>query len=127
MQLQFVPVDEFYFALTLDTRLLHSWTDSTLVARLREKLRGRFGQPSTVAAAEQNTFNYVFRVLAEAPSGTILEVFDWGEQLRLGSNYGLERSSSGKVNRLVTFEERPDFARRASKWLASELAVVIEI
>jgi hypothetical protein len=123
MQLQFVPVEEFYFALTLDTRVLHTLSDPGLVARLRRCLGERFGQASTVAAAEQNTFNYVFQVAEGAPPGTVVEVFDWGDQVRLSSNYGLERTPSGKVERLASFEERPEFARLLLAHLARELAI----
>lgn len=124
MQLQFVPVEEFYFALTLDTRLLLEWTDAQLVGQVQPALKAQYGQSSTVAAAKQNSFNYVFRIVAEdIPPDTILEVFDWAEQLRLSSNYGLVRAQDGKVTRLTSYEQRPQLARQVSAHLSSVLAV----
>ncbi|MCY7277642.1 MAG: hypothetical protein LH702_28870, partial [Phormidesmis sp. CAN_BIN44] len=62
MQLDFVPVEEFYFALTLAVRTLEDLATPELVKQVNAKLTEKFGQPSTVAAASQNSFNYVFRV-----------------------------------------------------------------
>jgi len=127
MQLEFVSVEEFYFALTLDTRLLHAWSDAALATAARERLAARFGQSSTVAAAEQNTFNYVFRVRGDVPEGTLVEVFDWGSELRLASNYGLVRTAAGKVNRLESFAERPAFAARVAASLATLLDLELAV
>lgn len=96
MQLDFVSVEEFYFALTLDTRLLYEWHDPALVEQVGSKLKACYGEPSTVAAARQNTFNYVFRVVGDLPTNTLIELLDWGEHLRLNSNYGLERTPAVK-------------------------------
>ncbi|BAC88814.1 hypothetical protein [Gloeobacter violaceus] len=123
MQLDFVSVEEFYFALTLDTRLLYEWHDPALVEQVRLRLKAGYGEPSTVAAARQNTFNYVFRVIGNLPANTLIEVLDWGEQLRLNSNYGLERTPGGKVNRLPAYEERPQFAAAIAATLAQLLHV----
>jgi hypothetical protein len=125
MQLQFVPVEEFYFALTLDTRLLQSWNDGVLVKQLAEQLKNRYGQASTVAAAPQNTYNYVFRVVEGAPVGTVVEVFNWGEQLRLSSNFGLERTASGKVEKRDSYDQRDQFAAQVCAYFAEQLAVVL--
>lgn len=62
MQLEFIPVEEFYFALTLAVRTLEELDNPDLVQQMRSRLAEKCGQPSTVAAAQQNTFNYVFRV-----------------------------------------------------------------
>ncbi|MBW4696277.1 MAG: hypothetical protein KME03_00005 [Aphanocapsa lilacina HA4352-LM1] len=123
MQLDFVSVEEFYFALTLDTRLLYEWHDTTLVEQVGLKLKACYEEPSTVAAARQNTFNYVFRVVGDLPANTLIEVLDWGEHLRLNSNYGLERTPGGKVNRLPAYEDRPQFAAAVASTLAQLLKI----
>lgn len=123
MQLQFVSVEEFYFALTLDTRLLQSWNDGELMRQLAEQLKNRYGQASTVAAAPQNTFNYVFRVVEGAPAGTVVEIFNWGEQLRLSSNFGLERTASGKAEKLDSYNQRSQFAIQVCAYFAETLTV----
>lgn len=125
MQLQFVSVEEFFFALTLDTRLLQSWNDAVLVKQLADQLKNRYGQASTVAAAPQNTFNYVFRVVEGAPPGTVVEVFNWGDQLRLSSNFGLERTASGKVEKRDNFDQRDQFSAQICAYFAEQLTVVL--
>ena len=63
MQLEFVPIEDFYFALTLAVRPLEDIGDGDLVALVRSRLELLCGQPSTIAAATQNNFNYVFVVI----------------------------------------------------------------
>ncbi|AGY60264.1 hypothetical protein [Gloeobacter kilaueensis] len=123
MQLEFVSVEDFYFALTLETRLLHEWNDAALVDQARLKLMAHYGEPSTIAAARQNTFNYVFRVSGGEGTGAMVELLDWGEQLRLNSSYGLVRAPDGKVNRLESFEKRPAFAREVADYFAAQLGL----
>ena len=125
MQLQFVPIEAFYFALTLDTRVLREWSGSSLVDEARIKLRARYGEPSTVAAARQNTFNYVFQVENSVSTGSVIEIFDWADQLRLSSNLGLERTASGKVNRLESFDQRPRFAAELSAHFSELLGMTL--
>jgi len=62
MQLEFIPVEAFYFALTLAVRPLEDLENPDLVEQVRSRLEQECGQPSTIAAAQQNTFNYVFRM-----------------------------------------------------------------
>ena len=60
MQLEFVPVEEFYFALTLSVKTLDEIANPELLEQVRSRLSEKFGQPSTIAPSRQN-FNYVFR------------------------------------------------------------------
>jgi hypothetical protein len=89
MQLEFVPVEDFFFALTLAVRTLEEIEQPNLVTETGAKLAEKFGQSSTVAAANQNNYNYVFKVhgVTEAPN-LVVSVADWQGKLRLGSDYG---------------------------------------
>lgn len=91
MQLEFVPVEEFYFALTLAVKTLEDIDEPNLAEEVGNRLKEKFGQPSTVAAAKQNTFNYVFRVrdVDSSPAKQlVVSVADWQGKLRLSSDYG---------------------------------------
>jgi len=82
-----IYTEEFYFALTL--AVLEELDNPDLVQQMRS-CKEKCGQPSTVAAAQQNTFNYVFRVHnynSPAPQ-LIVSVLDWQDKLRLSSDYG---------------------------------------
>ncbi len=54
MQLDFVPIEQFYFALTLAVRPLEDIGDVNLVEKVRSRLEFLCGEPSTIAAAKQN-------------------------------------------------------------------------
>ncbi|NCJ05770.1 hypothetical protein GS597_04430 [Synechococcales cyanobacterium C] len=114
MQLQFVPVDDFYFALTLCVRTLEEIEDPALVERVRSHLSQTLGQPSTIAAAAQNTFNYVFQVLdydnSPAPQ-LVASVADWQDKLRLSSDYGWMLNADRKPIRTERYPEREQFTQ----------------
>jgi hypothetical protein len=52
MQLEFVPVEAFYFELTLALKPLGDIENPELAAQVGAILKERFGQSSTVAAAK---------------------------------------------------------------------------
>ncbi|MBF2049621.1 MAG: hypothetical protein EDM05_66280 [Leptolyngbya sp. IPPAS B-1204] len=124
MQLEFVPVEEFYFALTLAVRTLEEFGSPELVEQVRSRLQEKFGQPSTVAAAKQNTFNYVFLVQdydnSPAPQ-LVVSVADWQDKLRLSSDYGWTLDAERKPVRTERFEQRGEFSQalraHLSDWL----------
>jgi hypothetical protein len=114
MQFEFVPVEEFYFALTLAVRTLEDIQQPGLSEQVRTTLEQKFGQPSTVAAASQNTFNYVFFVKdydnSPAPQ-LIVSIADWQGNLRLGSDYGWMLDPERKPVRTEKFEQRSHFTQ----------------
>lgn len=114
MRLEFVPVEEFYFALTLAVRTLEEIGNAELVEQTRLRLQDKFGQPSTVAAAKQNTFNYVFRVHeydnSPAPQ-LVVSIADWQDKLRLSSDYGWTLDAERKPVRTDRFEQRDEFSQ----------------
>ena len=114
MQLEFVPVEEFYFALTLAVRTLDDLPMSGLAEQVEKRLRQNFGQPSTVAAANQNTYNYVFRVreIDNSPANQlILSIADWQGNLRLSSDYGWMLDADRKPIRTDKFNQRSEFSQ----------------
>ncbi|MBD2310422.1 hypothetical protein H6G20_01875 [Desertifilum sp. FACHB-1129] len=114
MQLEFVPVEEFYFALTLAVKPLEEIDRPGLVEQVRSRLHAELGQPSTVAAAAHNTFNYVFRVpdVENTPAPRlIVSVLDWHDKLRISSDYGWALDAERKPTRTLLFEQRADFAQ----------------
>lgn len=129
MQLEFVPVEEFYFALTLAVRTLEEVPGEELVAQARSLLADKFGQPSTVAAAKQNTFNYVFRVQgydnSPAPQ-LVISISDWQEKLRLSSDYGWMLDQERKPARTERFEQRQDFAAALRAHLQESIGLKLE-
>lgn len=127
MQLQFVPVEEFYFALTLAVRTLEEVTQPGLSEQVRKRLEQECGQPSTVAAASQNTYNYVFRVqgIDNSPaSQLILSVADWQGNLRLSSDYGWTLDADRKPIRTEKFEQRGEFVKQVRSHLQTWLGVL---
>lgn len=114
MQLEFVPVEEFYFALTLAVRTLEEIDTPHLAEKVGLLLQQRLGQPSTVAAASQNTYNYVFRVMdvdnSPAPQ-LIVSVADWQGKLRLSSDYGWMLDANRKPVRTEKHSDRSQFAK----------------
>lgn len=126
MQLEFIPVEEFYFALTLGVRTLEELADPGLVEAVQSRLQAQYGQPSTVAAASQNSFNYVFRVHgydnSPAPQ-LIVSVADWQNKLRLSSDYGWTLDQNHKPVRTERFAQREEFAQRLRSHLQDWLQV----
>ncbi len=129
MRLEFIPVEEFYFAITLAMRTLEDFGNQALVDRVQQCLQARFGQASTVASGHQNSFNYVFRVhdYDNRPADQlIVSVADWHDQIRLSTDYGWVLDEHRKPIRSEKFHQRPDFAQALKKhlqaWLEIELA-----
>ena len=126
MQLEFVPVEEFYFALTLAVRTLEDLTKPGLAEQVRSRLEVECGQPSTIAAASQNTFNYVFRVkdYDNSPSPQLMvSVADWQGKLRLSSDYGWTLDESRKPVRTELFSHRQEFSQHLRAHLQDWLQV----
>ena len=126
MQLEFVPIEEFYFALTLAVRTLEDITTPGVAEQERERLQKECGQPSTVAAASQNTFNYVFVVKEydNSPSNQlILSISDWQGNLRLSSDYGWTLDESRKPVRTDKNNQRQDFSEKVKTHLQNWLKV----
>lgn len=125
MQLEFVPVEEFYFALTLAVRTLAE-IENTDLDVIRTQLKTQFGLPSTVAAAKQNTFNYVFRVQgydnSPAPQ-LVVSVADWQDKLRLSSDYGWTLDAERKPVRTERFEQRTEFTQLLRQHLHDKLSL----
>lgn len=132
MHLEFVSVEEFYFALTLTVKTLEEFNSRSLVEQTRSRLQDKFGQPSTVAPGKQNTFNYVFRVynqLNNQPDSKahqhIVSISDWQDKLRLSSNYGWMLDAERKPVRSEQFDQRPEFAQNLrshlKQWLELDL------
>ena len=120
MQLEFVPVEEFYFALTLAVRTLNDLQTTGLAEQVEKRLRQEFGQPSTIAAASQNSYNYVFRVkeVDNAPAHQlILSIADWQGHLRLSSDYGWTLDEERKPVRTDKFNQRSEFSRAVESYL----------
>lgn len=126
MQLKFVPVEEFYFALTLAVRTLEEITLPGLSEQVRARLEQEYGQPSTVASASQNTYNYVFRVFDIDNSPTpqlILSIADWQGNLRLSSDYGWTLDEQRKPVRTDRFNDRTSFAHQVRMHLRNWLDI----
>jgi hypothetical protein len=128
MQLKFVPVEEFYFALTLAVRTLSDFDKPGLVEEVRERMKAKCGQPSTVAPGKQNTFNYVFRIpdVDNSPApGLIVSISDWQDKLRLSTDYGWMLDSDRKPLRTEKFDLRPQFCQQLrshlDEWLQIDL------
>jgi hypothetical protein len=126
MQLEFVPIEDFYFALTLAVRPLEDIGDGDLVEKVRSRLEITCGEPSTIAAATQNNFNYVFVVSDgdNSPARSlVVSVADWQNKLRLSSDYGWTLDTERKPIRTERFDRRSDFAQQLRSHLASWLEV----
>jgi hypothetical protein len=125
MQLEFVPVEEFYFALTLSVKTLDEIASPELLEQVRSRLSEKFGQPSTIAPSRQN-FNYVFRVSDHdrSPAGQlIVSISDWQDKLRLSSDYGWILDAERKPVRSEQFEQRDAFAQELRSHLQDWLGV----
>ncbi len=126
MQLEFVPIEDFYFALTLAVRPLEDIGDGDLVTKVRSRLEAICGESSTIAAATQNNFNYVFIVSdgdnSPAPN-LVVSVADWQNKLRLSSDYGWALDKERKPIRTELFNQRSNFAHQLRSHLESWLEV----
>ncbi len=126
MQLEFVPVEKFYFALTLAVRTLEDLEHPGLVDRVRSQLATKYGQPSTIAPGKQNTFNYVFFVqnIDNSPANQlIVSISDWQDRLRLSSDYGWMLDSQRKPARTDKFHYRLQFSHQLQSHLQEYLQV----
>jgi hypothetical protein len=126
MQLEFVPVEDFYFALTLCAKTLEEIADDSLVQKAKAILAAQFGQASTVASARQNTFNYVFRVrdLDNSPAPQlVVSVSDWQDKLRLSSDLGWTLDEERKPTRTDKFQLRSDFTEQLKQHLKEKLQI----
>ena len=130
MQLEFIPVEAFYFALTLTVRPMEDLENPDLVKQVQALLEQECGQPSTIAAAKQNTFNYVFRVHgydnSPAPQ-LVVSVADWDNNLRLSSDYGWTLDQERKPIRTERFSQRSEFARDLRLYLQSWLQLSLNL
>ncbi len=129
MQLEFVPVEEFYFALTLAVRTLEDIPQPDAAKQIKKILAEKLGPPSTIAAASQNTYNYVFRVtdIDNSPANQlVLSIADWQGSLRLSSDYGWTLDAERKPVRTEKFADRGEFAHRVIQHLETWLGVTIQ-
>lgn len=126
VQLAFIPVEEFYFALTLAVRTLEELEQPGLPEQVKMRLADLYGQPSTVAAASQNTYNYVFRVKDHDNSPSpqlIISISDWQEKLRLSSDYGWMLDAERKPIRTTRFDQRSAFCQQLRAQLQEQLQI----
>ncbi len=126
MQFEFVPVEQFYFALTLSVRTLEDLTTPGLAEAVGSRLKQKYGQSSTVAAATQNTFSYVFKVkdIDNSPnSGLVVTIADWQGNLRISSDYGWVLDEERKAVRTEKFSQRPEFAQQVQQHIEEWLQV----
>jgi hypothetical protein len=126
MQLEFVPVEKFYFALTLAVRTLEDLESTSLVDSARSQLSQKYGQPSTIAPGKQNTFNYVFSIqgIDNSPADQlIVSVSDWQNKLRLSSDYGWMLDSERKPIRTEKFHQRSHFSQQLRDHLQEYLHI----
>jgi outer membrane protein assembly factor BamE (lipoprotein component of BamABCDE complex) len=129
MQLEFIPVEDFYFALTLAVRTLEEVQKPGLVEQVRSRLLAKCGQPSTVAPGKQNTFNYVFRVqgVDNSPaSQLVVSVSDWQDKVRLSSDYGWMLDEHRKPVRTHKSNQREQFSQELRLYLHHWLQVGLE-
>jgi hypothetical protein len=128
MQLDFVPVEEFYFELTLAVKTLEEIENPELAAQVGKILKERYGQSSTVAAASQNTYNYVFQVpdVDNSPfHRLIVSVADWGNKLRLGSDYGWTLNAEHRAEKSDRVSGRDQFNQDLKAHLSEMLGITI--
>lgn len=126
MQLEFVPVEDFYFELTLALKTLKEIENPALAKQVGTILKERFGQSSTVAAASQNTYNYVFKVtdVDNSPfNRLVVSIADWGDNLRLSSDYGWMLNDSHRAEKSDRFSSREQFSSDFQAYLQSWLGV----
>ena len=130
MKLQFVPVEEFYFALTLCCRTLEDIDDPSLVAQVHQKLKAKFGQSSTVAAGKQNSFNYTFQVINRESEGVdplVISISDWQDKLRISSDFGWTLNPERKPKRTEKFDQREAFCKELKELLNRDLNLSLPV
>ncbi len=128
MDFRFVPVEEFYFALTLAVRTLEEFSEPGLAERIGARLEQELGQPSTVAAATQNTYNYVFQVkdVDNSPNPSlIVSLSDWQGNFRISSDYGWTLDEERKPVRTEKFSRRGEFADQVRAYLWDWLKIKV--
>jgi hypothetical protein len=128
MELEFVPVEEFYFALTLAVKTLVDIDRDGLSQQVKARLEEICGQASTVAAASQNTFNYVFKVsgVDVSPADQLaISVADWQGKLRLSSDYGWMLDRDRKPMRTDKYPQREEFEAQLRAYLTEWLGIEI--
>jgi hypothetical protein len=128
MDLRFVPVEEFYFALTLAVRTLEELPEPGLAEQVGNQLKREFDQPSTVAAATQNTYNYVFQVkdVDNSPNPSlIVSLSDWQGNFRISSDFGWTLDDERKPIRTEKFSQRGEFAEQVKAYLRDWLGVEV--
>ncbi len=126
MDFRFVPVEEFYFALTLAVRTLEELTEPGLAERVGAQLKQELGQPSTVAAATQITYNYVFQVkdVDNGPNpNLIVSLSDWQGNFRISSDYGWTLDEERKPIRTDKFNQRDEFTSQVKAYLRNWLGI----
>jgi len=126
MQLEFVPVEEFYFELTLAVKTLEDIENPELAVQMGKILQKRFGQSSTVAAASQNSYNYVFKVteVDNSPFDRLtVSIADWGNNLRLASDYGWKLNGEHRAEKSDRFPQRSTFAPELKAHLQEWLGI----
>jgi hypothetical protein len=129
MQLEFVPIEDFYFELTLAVRTLEELTAPGLAEAVGQILAQRFGEPSTIAGASQNTYNYVFQVkdVDNSPfHRLIVSISDWQGNLRISSDYGWTLNQEHRAVRSPRFEQREQFTQQLKAHLQDWLGVALE-
>ncbi|MBF2026832.1 MAG: hypothetical protein IGS48_08705 [Oscillatoriales cyanobacterium C42_A2020_001] len=129
MHLTFVSVEEFYFALTLAVRTLEEITTPGLAETVGTQLKQEFGQASTVAAASQNTYNYVFRVkeVDNSPNPQlVVSISDWQGNVRISSDFGWTLDEERKPSRTEKFEQRQAFSQQVKDYFQQELGILLE-
>jgi hypothetical protein len=123
MQLEFIPVEDFYFALTLAVKTLEDIDDPAAREQVRSHLAEKFGQPSTIAPSRQ-TFSYVFRISGyDAIDPLIVSISDWQDKLRLSTDYGWTLDEERKPVRSEQFEKRNQFAKELRSHLQDWLGI----
>lgn len=128
MDFRFVPVEEFYFALTLAVKTLEEFSEPGLAERIGARLEQELGQPSTVAAATQNTYNYVFQVkdVDNSPNPSlIVSLSDWQGNFRISSDYGWTLDEERKPVRTEKFSQRGEFADQVRAYLWDWLKIKV--
>ncbi|MGQ9870741.1 hypothetical protein [Leptodesmis sp.] len=128
MDFRFVPVEEFYFALTLAVKTLEEFSEPGLAERIGARLEQELGQPSTVAAATQNTYNYVFQVkdVDNSPNpGLIVSLSDWQGKFRISSDYGWTLDEERKPMRTEKFSQRGEFTDQVRAYLWDWLKIKV--
>jgi outer membrane protein assembly factor BamE (lipoprotein component of BamABCDE complex) len=129
MQFDFIPVEDFYFALTLAVRTLEDVEKPGLVEEVRSLLAAKYGQPSTVAPGKQNTFNYVFRIkgVDNSPANELfVSISDVSQKLRLASDYGWVLDAERKPIRTDKFNQRSVFTQQVRSHIQDLLQISLD-